>query len=140
MSMPRMSVSEAIRLGVDLRAALGCERPSLPPTLHITAATLISFGGNTLTVGQWSRHLSIDLDTLKDRLRLGWDVKRALMEPALGSAARAQRTRNLRVIRRITEAFDAAPATGGYQGTSATSPGTGVGSIAHHLHQQEISE
>lgn len=143
MGMPHMTLQEALRLGVDLRTALGFERPQVPaPALEFTAATRISFGGKTLSVGQWSKATGIQRDTLRERLRAGWPIEQALTTPVVSSVERSRRANNRRIISRITKTFHAKPDTQppGYLATSADSAGTGVGSIAHHLHQKEISE
>ena len=38
----------------------------------------IAFGGETLTVAQWTKKLGLKRNTLKQRLRMGWDIERAL--------------------------------------------------------------
>ena len=62
----------------------------------------IEFGGERLTLAAWTERTGIPSDTLKDRIRRGWTVERALTEPVwnrgrdtrrraanLGAAARA---------------------------------------------------
>lgn len=48
---------------------------------------LLSFSGETKTIAEWARHLSIKRQTLYSRLNAGWAVERALSAPAKGCGA-----------------------------------------------------
>lgn len=41
----------------------------------------LEFQGQIKTVSQWARDLNISISALNNRLRLGWDISRALTEP-----------------------------------------------------------
>lgn len=42
---------------------------------------LLSHNGKTQTMTQWAREFGFEVHTIRDRLRLGWSVERALSEP-----------------------------------------------------------
>lgn len=45
------------------------------------SSRLLTFGGRTQTLKQWSEELGVDISTLWRRLHNGWTVDRALTEP-----------------------------------------------------------
>lgn len=42
----------------------------------------VTFNGETKTVAQWSRDIGIERKTLEYRIRVGWDVEKALTTPS----------------------------------------------------------
>jgi len=44
----------------------------------------LTWNGKTLTISQWARELKMPRAMLKDRIRYGWSVERALTEPHRG--------------------------------------------------------
>lgn len=53
-----------------------------PPVGVVTdRATIIEYGGHTLTLAQWSRETGIPVTTLIERFKTGWTPERALTTP-----------------------------------------------------------
>lgn len=46
-----------------------------------TTSHFLYFNGEALTINQWAEKLGVDRCIIKDRLRLGWSVERALTAP-----------------------------------------------------------
>lgn len=93
-------------------------------------ATALTFHRKTHSIAGWSRLLGIPKDSLYQRLRAGWPLKRALTEPVMQPDQRNVFNRNRRTIRRIVWVIG----TGGYQPTSQEAQGTGVG--RHEIHSE----
>ncbi|MCD2185225.1 hypothetical protein [Rhizobium sp. GN54] len=104
--MTAVSFKEALRLGLDLRSYLGFEgAPKAHSIILYASNTRISFRGQQLNISEWSKLTGIPIDPLKERLRQGWPIERALTEPVVSNVERALRARNRRVIRRISIEF-----------------------------------
>ena len=48
---------------------------------HTSRNVHVTYDGRTQTVAQWARELGVAYHTLRNRLNLGWDFKRAVTQP-----------------------------------------------------------
>jgi hypothetical protein len=53
---------------------------------------MLTFQGKTQSVAMWSRETGINQDTLKKRLRLGWDTEKLLTTPVNSKMSSHHRT------------------------------------------------
>lgn len=44
---------------------------------------MVTFNGKTKTIADWSREFGIERKTLEYRIRVGWDIEKALITPSL---------------------------------------------------------
>lgn len=105
-----------------------------------STSTLYTYRGHTDDTAGWARRTGIHYQTLRNRLKRGWPISRAVSQAPQKRTVRMirrlikrisigfRRARNRQLIHRIASAFRLS--NGGYVETFTSSSGTGGGSIA----------
>ncbi|MEO9337209.1 hypothetical protein ABFT80_07220 [Mesorhizobium sp. SB112] len=105
----------------------------IDPVKEVPAhAKLLAFRGQTHSIVDWAKLIGIPKDSLYQRLRHGWSLKRALTEPVMQAGQRIIYQKNHRTIRRIAFVI----LTGGRSPISDRTVGTGAGCIARDLQSE----
>ncbi len=58
----------------------------------------LTWNGETLTIGQWTRRLGLSHNTIQDRLKYGWPIERVLGQKVLSVQDRAQNRSTTRIL------------------------------------------
>lgn len=51
------------------------------PRKYSSRSKLFSYDGKTMCVAEWARHLGVSYEALRGRIRLGWDISKAIETP-----------------------------------------------------------
>lgn len=94
----------------------------------------IFFKGITDSLSGWARRTGIPRHVIRERIDMGWPLKRALTEPPMRGGQRIVFNHNRRIITRIAASFRTPDHTGGSSRTFPLSKGTGGGRLVRHLH------
>jgi hypothetical protein len=70
-------IAERLRRGWSIERALTTPLRIIPEENK----KYITFRGETLEICQWARRINMDYSTLETRIRVGWDVERAILTP-----------------------------------------------------------